>query len=151
MNRLAELLPTDHILLDIAAEGKQALFERIGALFERLHGVNGAMVTENLFARETLGSTGLGAGVGIPHGRIKGLKQQLAAFVRLAEPIEFGSPDKKPVNLLFFLLVPEQATQQHLETLSSIAQLLSDKVMRQALAEEPAAQSVRNLLRDWKA
>ena len=82
-----------------------------------------ATVTDNLFARESLGSTGLGAGVAIPHGRIKGLKQPLAAFMRLAEPIPFESPDGKPVSLLIFLLVPEQATQQHLEILSEIAQL----------------------------
>jgi PTS system nitrogen regulatory IIA component len=108
-----------------------------------------AIVTDNLFALESLGSTGLGAVVAIPHGRIMGLKQPLAAFMRLAEPIPFESPDGKPVSLLIFLLVPEQATQQHLEILSEIAQLLSDRDMREGLATLPTPDAVHQLLIAW--
>ena len=85
-----------------------------------------ALITDSLFARERLGSTGLGHGVAIPHGRIKGLKAPMAAVFQLASPIGFDAPDEQPVNLLIFLLVPEAATQKHLEILSEIAELLSD-------------------------
>jgi len=87
----------------------------VGLLFENLHGLNRALVTDSLFTRERLGSTGLGHGVAIPHGRIKGLKSPMAAVLQLAQPIAFDAPDDLPVSLLIFLLVPEAATQKHLE------------------------------------
>lgn len=150
MNRLAKLLPPGNIALDVSVTSKKRVFEQAGLLFENNHGVARAIVTDNLFARESLGSTGLGAGVAIPHGRIKGLKQPLAAFMRLAEPVPFESPDGKPVSLLIFLLVPEQATQQHLEILSEIAQLLSDRDMREGLNTLPSPEAIHQLLTDWR-
>ena len=106
-------------------------------------------VTDNLFARERLGSTGLGHGVAIPHGRIKGLKNPLAAVLRVQQPIAFDAPDDEPVSLLIFLLVPEAATQRHLEILSEIAEMLSDRTLRERLKTEPdaagAAQADRRL------
>ena len=87
----------------------------------------------------------------IPHGRIKGLKEAVAAVIRLAQPIPFDAPDGRPVQLLIFLLVPEQATQQHLDILSELAQMLSDKPFRDALmtATDPAA--VHELMGNWQA
>jgi hypothetical protein len=82
---------------------------------------------------ERLGSTGLGHGVAIPHGRIKGLKAPMAAVFQLANPIGFDAPDEQPVGLLIFLLVPEAATQKHLEILSEIAELLSDASLREQI------------------
>jgi mannitol/fructose-specific phosphotransferase system IIA component (Ntr-type) len=105
---------------------RKRAFEEAGLLFENLHGLSRALITDSLFARERLGSTGLGHGVAIPHGRIKGLKAPMAAVFQLAQPIGFDAPDEQPVGLLIFLLVPEAATQKHLEILSEIAELLSD-------------------------
>jgi PTS system nitrogen regulatory IIA component len=150
MNRLAKLLPLDKVLLGLSVTSKKRVFEQAGLIFENNNGIARSVVTDNLFARERLGSTGLGEGVAIPHGRIKGLKHPLAAFVRLAEPIPFESPDGQPVGLLIFLLVPEQATQQHLEILSEIAQLLSDRDTRERLATEPDAESVHAFLTQWQ-
>ena len=109
-----------------------------------------ATVTDNLFARERLGSTGLGHGVAIPHGRIKGLKNPLAAVIRLGQPIPFDAPDDEPVNLLIFLLVPEAATQRHLEILSEIAELLSDRDLRERLKTESDAKTVHDLIERWQ-
>ena len=150
MNRLAKLLPLDKVVLGLSVTSKKRVFEQAGLIFENNNGIARSVVTDNLFARERLGSTGLGEGVAIPHGRIKGLKHPLAAFVRLAEPIPFESPDGQPVGLLIFLLVPEQATQQHLEILSEIAQLLSDRETRERLATEPDAESVHAFLTQWQ-
>lgn len=150
MNRLAKLLPLENVVLGLSVTSKKRVFEQAGLIFENQNGVARSTVTDNLFARERLGSTGLGEGVAIPHGRIKGLKQPIAAFVRLDEPIPFESPDGQPVSLLIFLLVPEQATQQHLEILSEIAQLLSDRDTRDALSSEPSAQAVHRLLTEWQ-
>ena len=150
MNRLAKLLPPENIVLGLSVTSKKRVFEQAGLIFENQNGIARSTVTDNLFARERLGSTGLGEGVAIPHGRIKGLKQPLAAFVRLADPIPFESPDGQPVVLLIFLLVPEQATQQHLEILSEIAQMLSDRDTRTQLATEPNPTAIHQLLTQWQ-
>ncbi|HQY29518.1 MAG TPA: PTS sugar transporter subunit IIA, partial [Burkholderiaceae bacterium] len=134
MNRLSRLLAPTNVVLDLSVTSKKRLFEQVGLLFENNHGIERGKVFDSLFARERLGSTGLGEGVAIPHGRIKGLKDALAAVVRLAEPIPFDAPDGKPVNLLVFLLVPEAATEEHLELLSELAELLSDATIRDSMA-----------------
>ncbi|QRM18167.1 PTS IIA-like nitrogen regulatory protein PtsN [Dechloromonas sp. TW-R-39-2] len=141
MNPLANILSATQVLLDLEAGSKKRVFEQAGMLFESHLGLARAVVFESLFAREKLGSTGLGQGIAIPHGRIKGLKQAAGAFLRLATPVPFDSPDGRPVNLLFVLLVPEQATEQHLQILSELAQRFAEKPFREALlaATDPAA------------
>lgn len=141
MNPLTNLLSTDQVLLDIEASSKKRVFEQAGMLFENHLGLARSIIFDSLFAREKLGSTGLGQGVAIPHGRIKGLKQAVGAFLRLATPVPFESPDGRPVDLLFVLLVPEQATEQHLQILSELAQNFSDRTFREKLhaAADPAA------------
>lgn len=151
MNRLAAILPPSNVLVDIDASSKKRVFEYAGMLFENQHSIARALVTDNLFARERLGSTGLGHGVAIPHGRIKGLKNPLAAVLRLDQPIGFDAPDGEPVKLLIFLLVPEAATQRHLEILSEIAELLSDKDLREQLKTVPQAQDVHALIDGWQS
>ncbi|MFZ4473450.1 MAG: PTS sugar transporter subunit IIA, partial [Limnohabitans sp.] len=131
MNRLAAILPPSQVLVHVEVTSKKRAFEEAGLLFEELHGLNRALVADSLFARERLGSTGLGHGVAIPHGRIKGLKSPMAAVFQLANPIGFDAPDEQPVGLLIFLLVPEASTQKHLEILSEIAELLSDTTLRE--------------------
>ncbi len=149
MNALTHLFTPDCIALDVPAKSRADAFAAAGELFAKQTGIEASSVVEFLNAREDLGSTALGAGVAIPHGRVKGLKQPSAAFMRLVNPIEFSAPDGEPVSLLIFLLVPEKATQQHLEILSSIAQLLSDTDARQTLLASPDASKVRELLQSW--
>jgi PTS system nitrogen regulatory IIA component len=151
MNRLAAILPASNVLVDVDATSKKRVFEQAGLLFENQHAIARGTVTDNLFARERLGSTGLGHGVAIPHGRIKGLKNPLAAVLRTQTPIGFDSPDDEPVRLLIFLLVPEAATQRHLEILSEIAEMLSDRELRERLMVEPDATKLHQLIADWQA
>ncbi len=150
MNRLAAILPESNVLVNVEASSKKRVFEHAGLLFENLHAIARGTVTDNLFARERLGSTGLGHGVAIPHGRIKGLKNPLAAVLRVQQPIPFDAPDDEPVLLLIFLLVPEAATQRHLEILSEIAEMLSDRNLRERLKTEPDAAGVHKLIEDWE-
>jgi PTS system nitrogen regulatory IIA component len=150
MNRLAAILPASNVLVNVDATSKKRVFEQAGLLFENQHAIARGTVTDNLFARERLGSTGLGHGVAIPHGRIKGLKNPLAAVLRLTQPIPFDAPDDEPVVLLIFLLVPEAATQRHLEILSEIAEMLSDRDLRERLRTEPEAATVHKLISDWE-
>ena len=151
MNRLATILPAPQVLVAVEATSKKRAFEEVGLLFETMHGLSRALITDSLFARERLGSTGLGHGVAIPHGRIKGLKAPMAAVLKLAQPIGFDAPDEKPVNLLIFLLVPEAATQKHLEILSEIAELLSDSAMRESLRNAESAEQLHQLIAGWQS
>jgi PTS system nitrogen regulatory IIA component len=149
MNRLSQILPPAQVLVDVDAASKKRAFEDAGLLFENLHGLNRALVTDSLFARERLGSTGLGHGVAIPHGRIKGLKAPMAAVFQLETPIGFDAPDEQAVGLLIFLLVPEAATQKHLEILSEIAEMLSDSVLREKLKRSQDAAALHQLIASW--
>jgi len=107
MNLITPLLNPANVLADVEASSKKRLFEQAGQLFQASHGVTANEVFESLFSREKLGSTALGYGIAIPHGRIKHLKETACAFIRLKSPIEFDAPDRQPVDLVFGLLVPE--------------------------------------------
>jgi PTS system nitrogen regulatory IIA component len=151
MNRLASILPPAQVLVSVDATSKKRAFEEAGLLFENLHGLGRALITDSLCARARLGSTGLGHGVAIPHGRIKGLKAPMAAVFRLADPIGFDAPDEQPVVLLIFLLVPEAATQKHLEILSEIAELLSDAGLREQIKSSSSADALHALIAGWQS
>ncbi len=151
MNRLASILSVAQVLVHVDASSKKRAFEEAGLLFENLHGLSRALVTDSLFSRERLGSTGLGHGVAIPHGRIKGLKAPMAAVLQLAQPIGFDAPDEQAVSLLIFLLVPEAATQKHLEILSEIAEMLSDAGLREKMASSADAAELHRLITNWQS
>jgi len=151
MNRLAAILPPAQVLVQVDVTSKKRAFEEAGLLFEELHGLNRALVADSLFARERLGSTGLGHGVAIPHGRIKGLKSPMAAVFQLAHPIGFDAPDEQPVGLLIFLLVPEASTQKHLEILSEIAELLSDTTLREKIKTTQDASALHSIVAHWNS
>lgn len=151
MNRLASILTADHVLVQVDISSKKRAFEEAGLLFENLHGLSRALVTDSLFSRERLGSTGLGHGVAIPHGRIKGLKSPMAAVFQLGHPIGFEAPDDLAVGLMIFLLVPEAATQKHLEILSEIAEMLSDASLREKLMVSTSVAELHGLITDWQS
>ncbi|MDH4449150.1 MAG: PTS sugar transporter subunit IIA [Rhodoferax sp.] len=151
MNRLASILPSAQVLAQVDVTSKKRAFEEAGLLFENLHGLSRALVTDSLFSRERLGSTGLGHGVAIPHGRIKGLKSPMASVFQLANPIGFDAPDDLPVSLLIFLLVPEAATQKHLEILSEIAELLSDSMLREKITTCSDPVQLHALIAGWQS
>jgi len=150
MTLVAKILAQEAVVLDLQVSSKKRLFEQIGLLFENHNGVARSAVFDSLFARERLGSTGLGQGVAIPHGRIKGLKEAHGAFVRLAQGVPFDAPDGAPVTLVFALLVPEKATEKHLQILSELAQMFSDKSLREAMGRAPDAAALHQLVTSWQ-
>jgi PTS system nitrogen regulatory IIA component len=149
MNRFGRLLPLNHVLLELDVSSKKRLFEQVGLLFENSRQIPRARVFDSLFDREKLGSTGLGYGVAIPHGRIKTIREPVCAFVRIAQPIAFEAPDGQPVRLVFAMLVPEHATEAHLEILSELAQMFSDASLREALAATADIQAAHRLITEW--
>ena len=150
MNQIAGLLPVNNILLDLDVANKKRVFEQVGLLFENNHGIGRNVVYDSLFAREKLGSTGLGQGIAIPHGRIKGIPEAIGAFVRTRSPIPFDSPDGRGVNTIFVLLVPEQATDRHLQILSELAQIFSDKAQRERIASANDPVALHQAFERWQ-
>ena len=150
MNLIAKLLPLQNVMLDLDVGSKKRLFEQVGLLFENHHQIARSQVFDSLFAREKLGSTGLGRGIAIPHGRVKGLKEALGALVRTKQGIPFDAPDGQAVELIFVLLVPDRATDMHLQLLSELAQMFSDKAFRERMRAAATAEEMHQLITNWQ-
>jgi PTS system nitrogen regulatory IIA component len=151
MTTIAKILSPENVILDLEVSSKKMAIEQECLTFENNNGIARSVVSENLFARERLGSTGIGHGIAVPHGRIKDLKAPQALFMRLAEPIPFESPDGLPVTLLVFLLIPDTVTQQHLDVLAELAEMLSDEDIRADLEKDTDPQSVYAKLVTWQS
>ena len=150
MNLIAKLLPESNVIIDLDVSSKKRVFEQVGLLFENNNSVSRSLVFDSLFAREKLGSTGLGQGIAIPHGRIKGLKDAIGAVARTRQPIPFDAPDSQNVSIIFVLLVPDRATDMHLQILSELAQMFSEKPFREQLLAAPTAAELHRLITQWQ-
>lgn len=146
MSLISSLLKPEYVLLDLDAGGKDALFAEIASRIAPALQLDPKLIEKSLLIREKLGSTGLGQGVAIPHGRIKQLKQAAGVFIRTRDAVPFGAPDNEPVRLLFVLLVPEHATDLHLQILSELAQLFGDRTLREHLLQTQSADEAYQLL-----
>ena len=151
MNLISKLLPQSNVIVDLDVSSKKRIFEQVGLLFENNNSVARSEVFDSLFAREKLGSTGLGQGVAIPHGRIKGLREAVGALVRTRQPIPFDAPDGQNVSLVFVLLVPDRATDMHLQILSELAQMFSEKPFREQLLAAADSTDLHRLITQWQA
>ncbi|HRK78220.1 MAG TPA: PTS sugar transporter subunit IIA [Thiobacillus sp.] len=149
MNLIAPLITPDTTLLDVSFTSKKKLFEHAAELFARIHALKTSDIFTSLFERERLGSTALGHGIAIPHGRIKGLKEASGAFYRLKTPLEFDAPDNLPVSLCFILLVPQDANERHLQILGELAQLFGDDAMRAKMLAAATPHDLIALLGAW--
>lgn len=148
MSLIGDILPVSNILPNLDVSSKKRAFEEIGLLLENQYGLPKSNIFDCLFAREKLGSTGLGQGVAIPHGRSGDVKETLAVFARVKEPIAFDAPDGKPVNMIFALIVPENATGKHLEVLSQLADTFSSKEARERILNATTAEEIRAVFLD---
>ena len=151
MNLISKIITPECVLLDTESTSKKRVFERVGILFENTQNIARSQVFDSLFAREKLGSTGLGQSVAIPHGRVKGLRDAVAAFVKMQNPIPFDAPDNQPVKFIFVLLVPERATEIHLQLLGELAQMFSDATFREKLQATDDPLALHRLFTEWQA
>lgn len=151
MNLIAPLLSVDTTLLDLSFSSKKKLFEHAADLFAQTHGLKSTDIFTSLFERERLGSTALGYGIAIPHGRIKGLKDACGALYRLSTPLDFDAPDNQPVSLCFILLVPKDANERHLQILGELAQLFGDEVMRANMLAAATPDDLLAMLNAWSS
>lgn len=137
---ISDLLSPERIRCDVHSSSKKRLLEIISReLARNSDDLNQREVFESLCARERLGSTGLGKGVAIPHGRVKGSQDVQASFIRLKKPLPFDAIDGEPVDLLFAIAVPENCNEDHLKLLAQVAELFSDPdlLMQLRAAEGP--------------
>ena len=123
---LTDLVALNAILPHLKVNGKKQALSEIAAKAAELTGQGERAILENLMQREKLGSTGVGNGVAIPHGKLPKLNQVFGLFARLDRPIDFGSLDGQPVDLIFLLLAPEGAGADHLKALARVARLLRE-------------------------
>lgn len=138
---IATLLTPEAVLSGLKANGKKQLLLELAAAAARLTGLHERVIFETLLQRERLGSTGIGQGIAIPHGRLGGLNELFGLFARLAKPIEFESVDNQPVDIVFLLLAPEGAGADHLQALAKVARILRMPNIIQTLrqTDDPAA------------
>jgi PTS system nitrogen regulatory IIA component len=149
MNLITPLLKLDDVQAQCETTSKKRLFEQAAQLVQASHGVTAGEVFDSLFSREKLGSTALGFGIAIPHGRIKHLQETACAFLRLQTPIDFDAPDGQPVDLVFVLLAPAAATDVHLQILGELAAMFSDENFRASLRTAPDAATLHRLISEW--
>ncbi len=148
---LIDLLVPARVVAGASVTSKKRLLELLASLLADGRGNEAERaIFDSLCAREKLGSTGLGHGVAIPHGRSASLGSAVGCFIRLGEPIDFGAPDGQPVDLMFALGVPEHFTNQHLLLLSQLAELFSDAEFSRRLRQAPDSTSLYALLSDWQ-
>jgi PTS system nitrogen regulatory IIA component len=144
---IAELVSTGRIAVDVVATSKKRTLEEIAKLLAQgATSVAPADILGSLAAREKLGSTALGHGVAIPHGRIPGINTSVGAFLRLKHPVEFEAHDGRPVDLIIGLIVPQQATNEHLQHLAAIAEKFSDESFCEQIRAAADSAAVHALL-----
>lgn len=149
--QITDLLTPDRVRTGIRARSKKRLLELAAA---SLSGepvlADERSVFSSLCARERIGSTGLGHGVAIPHGRLPGLEEASGVMIRLTDPIDFDAPDGQPVDLIFALLVPDDHEDDHLKLLAKLAETFSKEENRQQLRDAEDNMDILELLESWQ-
>lgn len=144
---ISDLLSPERIRCDVKSSSKKRLLEVISEeLARNSDAFTKREIFESLCARERLGSTGLGKGVAIPHGRVKGSRHVEACFIRLRKPLHFDAADGQPADLFFCLAVPEDCGEDHLKLLAQVAELFSEPELLQELREAESPSRVMQLL-----
>ena len=146
-NVLRGLLTFDRILYDTPISSKKRLLEELALLLSKGSiALNKDIVFRTLTERERLGSTGIGGGIALPHGRLNGISECIAAVIRVKEPLKFDALDEQPIRLAIALLVPADASQQHLQILSGLAHLFSKTRRRELILRAQDAASLLQML-----
>jgi PTS system nitrogen regulatory IIA component len=141
-----QLLAADRIAMLVEPGDRDDVLDVAARLLADAAPETTAAIGSSLRSRERLGSTAIGHGIAIPHGRSNAYREARGAFLRLREPVEFGASDGEPVDLVFAMTVPEHFAQQHLQLLSELAERFADPAFRAALRAAPDATRLRQLL-----
>ena len=145
---ISQLLTADRIVLLVEPGDRDDVLDAAARLLTDSAPGTTAAIGDSLRSRERLGSTAIGHGIAIPHGRTQAFTEARGAFLRLQQPVDFGASDGEPVDLVFAMAVPEHFTQQHLQLLSELAERFADPGFRAALRAAPDLAHLRELLVD---
>jgi PTS system nitrogen regulatory IIA component len=138
---IAELLSPDSVVAHLKAVSKKQILQELAHKAAALTGLPERRIYDTLSEREKLGSTGMGQGIAIPHGRVPGIEKMTGVFARLDHPVDFDAMDDQPVDLVFLLLAPEGAGADHLKALARVSRVLRNQSICEKLraADQPAA------------
>ena len=148
---IRDLLQPEAVIADLKAANKKQLLTELARYASRITGVNDRKIFETLLERERLGSTGVGSGIAIPHGKLSDFKRLYGVFARLERPVDFDSIDEQPVDLIFLLLAPEGAGADHLKALARVSRLLRDSSMCEKLRGAETADGLYMVLTQSEA
>jgi len=149
--QLAEFININRISSDVNVSSKKRALEELSNLITRDQDqLNSSAIFDSLISRERLGSTGVGYGLAIPHGRIKNCKKITGAFIQLNQGIDFDAIDNQPVDMLFALAVPEESTDEHLQILALLASMFNDEDFRGKLRMSKSNEETYQLLTEWQ-
>ena len=151
MMDLAELIGPEAIVPALRATNKKQALQELAERAAKLTGLHERQIFDVLLERERLGTTGVGNGIAIPHGKLPGLGRLYGLFARLATPVDFESIDERPVDLIFLLLAPEGAGADHLKALARVSRLLRDRVICEKLRGTDKPDALYALLTDRTA
>lgn len=143
---IADILDKSRVVLSLKATSKKQALEELAAHAAEATGAPERRIFDILLERERLGTTGIGGGIAIPHGRLAGLGHIFSCFARLERPVAFDAVDDEPVDLVFLLLAPESAGAEHLKALARISRVLRDGAVCEKLRSAPTADHVYDLL-----
>jgi len=150
--RVNDLITPTRIARCQDSTSKKRVLEQVSALLaEDAPDLTAVDIVDSLIGRERLGSTALGHGVAIPHGRMRGLRQPAGAFISLSQGIDFDAPDHQPVDLVFALIVPDESNQEHLQLLAQLAEMFSDMAFCRRLRDAQSSTELFELLKNWKS
>jgi PTS system nitrogen regulatory IIA component len=144
--QISQILTPELTFAGVDGGSKKRVLELIGNLIAQHTALNADAIYESLIAREKLGSTGFGNGIAIPHCRLEQCPEAVGALLQLNSKIDFDSLDGEPVDLIFVLLVPHEATEQHLQILKTLAEKLDQEEQREALRQAPDAQTLYQVM-----
>ncbi len=143
--KIVDILSKDGVVIDLASDSKKKLLEDLSLLAAPMTGVDSRVILDALVERERLGTTGVGYGVALPHTRLLGLDKIFCAFVR-TNPVDFEAVDGKLVDLVFLLLVPEEAGADHLKALARLSRLLRDESVTEKLRRAKSAEDLYRII-----
>ncbi len=149
--KISDILSPERIRCAASPTSKKRALEEVGALLLNADAsLTQGEIFDSLLSRERLGSTGLGHGVAIPHGRVDSATSTIGAFLQLGQGIDFDAIDDQPVDLLFGLLVPAESTEEHLQILAQLAKMFSDKKFCEQLRHSNNNEELYTLLSNWQ-
>lgn len=144
--KIQEFLQAEAVLAELSGRTAAEVLAELSRPVARVHGLDAARLQQVLLDRERLGSTGVGEGVAIPHGKLAGLPTLVATFGRSREGIEFRSADGKPAKLFFALFAPENSAGAHLKALSRVSRIFRMPAFRESILAAPSAEEIHRLI-----